>query len=47
MNFLEMPTEELVNLIKSEGYTPQTGYGQFVKRRALRPEIDMKKFCKI
>lgn len=47
MNFLEMSTEELVNLIKSEGYTPQTGYGQFVLRRALRPEISMNEFVKI
>jgi len=43
----DMSTEELVSYVKSQGYTPQTGYGQFVKHRTLRPEISMKQFLKI
>ena len=33
--------------IKAKGFTKQTGYGQFVIARGLKPEIDMKKFSEI
>ncbi len=44
---INLSAESLVAHIKAKGYTPQTGYGQFVKHRDLKPEIDMKKFVKI
>lgn len=33
--------------IKHRGFDKQTGYGQFVKARALQPEMNMKEFSKI
>jgi hypothetical protein len=33
--------------IKARGFDKQTGYGEFVKARALQPELDMKEFSKV
>jgi hypothetical protein len=45
--FNEMNTEELVNVVKSMGLDAQSSFGQFVKARALRPEIGMREFRRI
>ncbi|QNB46822.1 hypothetical protein BR63_11175 [Thermanaerosceptrum fracticalcis] len=44
---LTASAEDLAADYKAKGYSAQTAYGQFVKDRALKPEMDAKEFSKI
>lgn len=43
----EASASDVIADIKAKGFTKQTGYGQFVIARSLKPEIDMKEFSSI
>lgn len=46
-NLLTANTADVIADIKARGFNKQTGYGQFVKARNLKPEVDMKEFSRI
>lgn len=46
-NLLTANAADVIADIKARGFNKQTGYGQFVKARNLKPELGMKEFSKV